>query len=259
MQKILLILALLSPLASLQAQTAEEKGHAIAVEVHERDNGWVDLTADMQMILRNKQGDKSERFLRMSFLEVEDDGDKSLTLFETPRDVKGTAFLSYTHALEDDDQWLYLPALKRVKRIASSNKSGPFMGSEFAYEDLSSQEVEKYNYRWLRDEEINGKTAWVIERIPVYQNSGYTRQVVWINQQIYQPVRIEFYDRKDALLKTLTYGEYQQYEDQFWRPTTMDMVNHQTGKGTTLVWENYLFKTGLSANDFHLNRLKSMR
>ena len=139
----------------------------------------------MKMILRNRQGQESLRDIRIKTLEVSGDGDKSLSIFDNPRDIKGTAFLSYTHALKPDDQWLFLPALKRTKRIASANKSGPFMGSEFAYEDLTSQEVEKYSYKWLRDELIDDRDTWVIETYPQYENSGYTRRVVWMDQTMY--------------------------------------------------------------------------
>ena len=260
MQKCLLLaLLLILPLHSVIAQTAEEKGLAIATEADRRDTGWIDQRADFIMILRNKQGQESKRSLRIKTLEVEGDGDKSLIIFDTPRDVKGTAFLSYTHALKADDQWLYLPALKRVKRISSANKSGPFMGSEFAYEDLTSQEIEKYTYKWLRDEKINGHDTFVIERYPLYKNSGYTRQIAWLDKTMYQPVKVEFYDRKNALLKTLTFSDYKRYIDQFWRPDSMDMINHQTGKTTTLQWENYQFKNGFSDRDFDRNTLKRAR
>jgi len=147
----LLIALLLMPSAAT-AETPAEKGLAIAIEADKRDGGWHDSESSLTMILRNKHGDESRREIRGKSLEVHDDGDKTLTIFDTPRDVKGTAFLNYTHKAGDDDQWLYLPALKRVKRIASRNKSGSFMGSEFAYEDIASQEVEKYTYKWLRDE-----------------------------------------------------------------------------------------------------------
>ena len=128
---------------------------------------------------------QSRRELHISTLEVDGDGDKSLTVFDSPRDVKGTAFLSHTHATEPDEQWLYLPALKRVKRISSRNKSGSFMGSEFAYEDISSQELEKYRYKWLRDETLDDRHTVVVEYYPVYENSGYTRQIVWNRQRVH--------------------------------------------------------------------------
>src|SRR5210317_1218852 len=193
---LLLILASL-PFCAL-AQSDQERGLEIAVEADRRDTGFQDSRAAMKMILRNRQGDESIRLIRVRTLEQLDDGDKSLTIFDKPADVKGTNFLAFTHKTGPDDQWLYLPALKRVKRISSRNKSGPFMGSEFAYEDLSSQEVEKYTYKYLRDEACGELQCFVIERIPVDRYSGYTRQIVWIDQQEYRPQKIVFYDRKDA-------------------------------------------------------------
>ena len=133
----------------LLAQSAEEKGLEIAKESERRDQGFEDSEQTLLMVLRNRHGQETTREIRGRTLEVADDGDKSMIIFDSPKDVEGTALLTYSHKAEDDDQWLYLPALKRVKRIASNNKSGPFMGSEFAFEDLSSQEVEKYTYKYL--------------------------------------------------------------------------------------------------------------
>jgi len=190
---------------------------------------------------------------------VEGDGDKSLSIFDEPADVRGTAMLTYAHGLQPDDQWLYLPALKRVKRISSRNKSGPFMGSTFAYEDLGSQEVEKYSYNYLRDEACGEWTCHVLERFPAYEYSGYTRQVVWVDTEAYRMVRTEYYDRKNALLKTLVAGDYQQYLGHYWRPGTMYMENHQTGQSTLLEWTDYRFRTGLSDGDFHSQTLKRVQ
>jgi len=254
---LLVILASLPLLAV--AETDEEKGLAIAIEADKRDTGWQNQTASLEMILRNRHGQESKRNIRTKTLEVSGDGDKALSIFDSPRDIKGTAFLSYTHALIPDEQWLYLPALKRVKRISSNNKSGPFMGSEFSYEDLSSQEVEKYSYKYLRTEKINGREAFVIERKPAYKHSGYTLLVTWLDTEMYQPLKIEFYDRKKALLKTLTASGHQQYEGQFWRPANMSVVNHLTKKSTDLHWKDYRFKTGLTDRDFDRNSLKRAR
>ena len=243
----------------VHAQTPEEKGLAIAREMERRDSGWKDQRASLVMTLRNRQGQESRRELRISTLEVDGDGDKSLTLFESPRDVKGTAFLSFTHATEPDEQWLYLPALKRVKRISSRNKSGSFMGSEFAYEDLASQEVDKFRYKWLRDEALDGKQTMVVEYFPEYEHSGYTRQVVWIDKEIWRIVKAEYHDRRNALLKTLTIEGYRQYLDRFWRADAMHMVNNQTGKSTRIEWNDYRLGTGLTDRDFDRNALKRAR
>ena len=147
-----------------QTKTPEEQGTAIALEADLRDSGFGDWVADLQMVLRNQHGEESKRQMRSRNLEMEKDGDRSMVVFDQPRDVKGTAFLSFTHRSGPDDQWLYLPALKRVKRIASNNRSGPFMGSEFAYEDIASQEVEKYTYKYIGEETIDGEVAYVVER-----------------------------------------------------------------------------------------------
>ena len=252
-----LLLCLLPCLAV--AGTPEEQGLSIALEADRRDTGFGSYTNDVKMILRNKQGQESVREIRSKTLEVDGDGDKSLVIFDEPRDVAGTALLSFTHKEGPDDQWLYLPALKRVKRISSDNKSGPFMGSEFAYEDIASQEVEKYTYKYLRDETLDGLDVFVFERYPNDKKSGYTRQIIWLDKEHYKERKIEYYDRKQALLKTLTLNDYKQFKDTFWRAQDMLMVNHQTGKNTRLLQSNYDFNADLIDRDFDKNSLKRAR
>ena len=259
MKGIILLFSLIAFSGAALAETPEEKGLAIAVEADKRDQGWGDQATTSKMILRNSQGAESTREIRGKALEVKGDGDKSLTIFDTPRDVKGTAFLSFTHSLKSDEQWLYLPALKRVKRISSSNKSGPFMGSEFSYEDISSQEVAKYKYKFIKDDKFNDRDVFVMERYPQYKKSGYTKQVVWMDKKMYQPLKIEFYDRKKSLLKTLTQHEHKKYLDKYWRAGRLEMINHQTGKSTTLFWKSYKFKNGFTSRDFDRNSLKRAR
>ena len=256
----LVLLGTLMPGGSAVAQTVgSPTGLEVAQEADRRDTGFGDQAAELMMVLRNRNGDESSRRMRNLTLEVDGDGDKTLVIFDQPNDVKGTAFLNYTHRDGPDDQWLYLPALRRVKRIASNNKSGPFMGSEFAYEDISSQEIEKYTYEFLRAEDLEGTSTFVIQRIPVDKRSGYTRQIVWYDQAEYRLRKVDYYDRKDELLKTLTYHDYAQYLDQFWRSARMEMVNHQTGKSTTLEWAGYEFQAGMSDRDFDQSALRRAR
>ncbi|MGR9100763.1 MAG: outer membrane lipoprotein-sorting protein [Gammaproteobacteria bacterium] len=259
MKNILPALALLIYWGQGYALTDEEKGLEIITEADRRDTGFGDSRAVLKMILKNRHGDETTRSLEIKTLEVIGDGDKSLSVFDNPRDVKGTAFLSFTHALEPDDQWLYLPALKRVKRISSSNKSGPFLGSEFAFEDLTSFEVPKYKYKYLRDEAVDGRDCFVIELFPQYEHSGYVREIAWVDKERYIILKIDYYDRKNDLLKTLEYKGYRQYLDRYWRADEMLMTNHQTGKSTALVWENYRFRAGLTDRDFDRNSLKRAR
>jgi len=243
----------------LYAQSSEQKAMEIVIAADQRDSGWKHVTAEMEMILRNRSGKESLRKITNRTLEVSGDGDKSLSLFKEPRDVQGTAMLTFSHGLEPDDQWLYLPSVKRVKRISSKNKSGPFMGSEFAFEDLSSQEIEKYSYKYIGEEACGeGYQCHIIERFPQYKNSGYTRQVVWIDKEHYRNIKVDYYDRKGALLKTLEFFGYQAYPGNFWRADRFEMLNHQTGKSTTLNWMNYDFESPMDEADFNQNALKRL-
>ncbi|MBS0149895.1 MAG: outer membrane lipoprotein-sorting protein [Nitrospira sp.] len=254
---IAIVLALLAP--SVYAETPEEKGYAIAKETDKRDSGFGDSSNDSVFVLRNAQGEESIREFTIKTLEVPGDGDKDLGIFHRPADVKGTAVLTFSHGLRQDDQWLFLPELKRIKRISSVNKSGPFLGSEFAFEDIASWEMDKYKYRYLRDEVLEGNDCFVVENIPAYEYSGYSKQVEWVDKTIYQPRKIEFYDRKNALLKTLTFYDYQQYLGQYWRASRLEMVNHQNGKSTTLARRNYKFQNGFRESDFSESALKSVQ
>lgn len=243
------------------AETAAEKGRAIAEEGDRRNQGWEDGEVQAVMILRNKQGEESVRQMRVRSLEIQNDGDMGIVVFDEPKDVAGTALLTHAHEVGNDDQWLYLPALKRVKRIASGNRSGPFMGSEFSYEDLSSQTIDKYTYNYLRDEPCPAhpeQMCFVSERMPKDEDSGYTKQVAWVDQEEYRVWKVEYYDRKESLLKTMTIEDFDQYLGQYWRPTVVEMLNHQTGKSTTMKWSNYEFKVGFSDRDFDKDSLKNI-
>jgi hypothetical protein len=255
---------ILAPL-SLNADQTElpadkkEKGLAIAKLADKADIGFENFTVKIKMVLTNKHGKQSTREMKTYTKEGVGDGDQTIIVFETPRDLRGSAVLTYTHKTKSDDQWLYLPALKRVKRIASENKSGSFMGSEFAYEDLASQEVEKYTYEYLKDEKLNGEDCYVINRFPVDKHSGYTKITTWIHKKRHTPEKMVYYDRKEALLKTLNFNSYKQYIDKFWRAAKFEMINHQRGKKTVLEWNGYKFKQTLKANMFTPNGMKKLR
>ena len=133
------------------------------------------------------------------------------------------------------------------------------MGSEFAYEDITSQEVDKYDHLYVRDEVLDGLDCFVLERRPRYKKSGYKRQFVWIDKEHYRPIQIVFHDRKDSVLKTLNFSDYQLYNDKFWRADKMLMTNHITGKSTVLEWSNYRLGTGLEDSQFNKNALKRIK
>jgi outer membrane lipoprotein-sorting protein len=234
-------------------ETPEEKGLRIAIAADKQDEGFHSYTAVGQMILRDKQGRESLRDFHFKMLEVPDDGNKSLITFDRPSDIRHTALLTITHKVGDDDQWLYLPALKRVKRISSSNRSGAFLASEFAYEDFAVPPVERYSYKWLRDEPCPGATdlaCHVTERYSTNDRSGYSRQVTWLDQSQYRVFKIDYYDRKNSHLKTLIISDYRQYEGRYWRASNLSISNYQTGKSTLLTWSDYEFGVDLRDSQF---------
>jgi len=246
------------------AKTPEDKGLAIFKETDRRDHGYGDTVAKLEMVLTNRSGKKSRRSLKIKTFEMEDPkvGDKSLVVFDRPRDVKGTVFLTHSKILKPDDQWLFLPALTkkgRVKRISSKNKSGPFMGSEFSYEDMSAREVGKYSYKWLRDEPCDLGECYVVEAYPLYKRSGYKKQINWIDKKEFRIWKTEFYNRRGSLLKTLTMSDFRLYLKKYWRAHDLFMENKLTGKTTRLKWSRYEFRKGLREQDFSKARIKTVK
>ena len=247
--------------SAANANTPQQQGYEVAARSDRSDRGFSDSRVQLTMVLRNAAGKETSRTLYLNTLEVADEslGDRSLIVFETPADIDGTALLSHARILEPDDQWLYLPALKRVKRISSVNKSGPFVGSEFAFEDFTALELNKFDYRYVGEEACGDLVCDVVERQPRYEHSGYTRQLSWIDQQTFQVRKVEFYDRRGDLLKTLELTDYRKYEGGYWRAHRLAMVNHQTGKSTDLLYSDYEFQTGLSEQDFVKGTLRRVR
>lgn len=257
-------LAIIAPLSAAPLSTGQGdngKGFEISARSDRSDTGFGDSTAKLTMVLHNAAGERTERNLSLRTLEKESEevGDKSLIVFDSPADINGTALLSHAKILDADNQWLFLPALKRIKRISSVNKSGPFVGSEFAFEDFTSQELNKFNYKYLRSEACSELMCDVVERTPRYEHSGYTRQVTWVDQKLYQVRRVEFYDRRGAQLKILTMDDYRQYKGKYWRAHKMHMKNLRTNKRTELVYSDYQFANGFKKRDFHKTTLNRIR
>jgi hypothetical protein len=211
----------------------------------------------MEMTLINSADEKIVRKISGATLEKED-GDKSLTIFLSPADVKGTKLLTHKHNAinKDDDQWLYLPALRRIKRISSKNKSGSFMGSEFAYEDITIPHYTKFQYEKGEVKKIKIDNIEYFEgvRIPKNKNSGYTKQYTLTNVKTNLIYIIKYFDKKKELLKTATF-EYKNIKG-LDRISKITMINHQSKKSTILKWLEDDIKLNLSDNDFNKRILK---
>ncbi|GAB4019579.1 MAG: outer membrane lipoprotein-sorting protein [Bdellovibrio sp.] len=256
MKKLILLSMLFNQLAF--AESAEEKGLRIAQEIEKRNEGFVGESSKMEMVLVDAYGAKTVRLMDGKIKEIIGDGDKSLSVFLNPQDVKGTKMLTHSHKSDDDDQWLYLPSLRRVKRISSSSKSASFMGSEFSYEDLGSQEVEKYNYVFIKDETVGGDKTWVLERTPK-KSSGYSKMKLWVSQTYYNPIKIEYYDRKNELLKVAEFKDFKIYNvknKKLYRASSIHMKNIQTKKESVITWSDRKLGVSFSDKDFAQERLK---
>ncbi len=236
------------------AQSAADKGRAIAEKADMADSGWGDAKASLTMLLATKAGQSATRQLAFQSLEAKG-GDQSVLRFVAPKDVQDTALLTHAKAAGPDDQWIYLPALKRTTRISGTTKASPFMGSEFAYEDFVAADVDKYSYSYVRDEPCGPLTCAVVERVPTYDGSGYTKQIVWIDREAWRAQKIDFVNKRGQLAKTLTTSGWRHYQGRFWRAQELLMVNHLTGARTTLKWGDFAFKTGLSAQSFNSTSL----
>lgn len=235
----------------LYAQTSLD----IAKKSYEVMSGYKSSISKTTMILKNSSGEENIRKLEIKKLENED-GDKSLIEFLYPSDIKDTKLLSYEIIGGDDQQWLYLPALKRIKRISSQNKSGSFMASEFSYEDIASQNYKNYTY----DDKVentakDGKKYFKITRIPKDENSGYSQQILWIESGTYLASFGEYYDKNKRLLKKISFLEYQKIHN-IYRIKKINMFNVQNGKTSILSWDEDKINLSLDVNEFTQRVLK---
>lgn len=258
MKQFIFALCILMTATPAMALTPEERGLQIAVETDQRDSGFRDYVVDGEMILEDGAGNSARRVFTMNTFEVEDDGDKRVVVFSDPPDLSGMVSLTHSHGLEPDDQWLYLPALRRTKRLAARDKTGSFAGSEFAFEDISTFEVKKYTYRYLRDEVQDNRDCFVLEDIPAYPYSGYSRIVEWVDKEIYQPRLLVYFDRTGRELKELRLSDYRQFEGRYWRPMKSVMRDLRTGAVSTINWSDYRFGTGLDDGDFRSTALRRL-
>jgi outer membrane lipoprotein-sorting protein len=227
----------------------------IAKKSYDVVSGYKSSISKTTMILKNRSGEENIRKLEIKKFE-NNKGDKSLITFLYPNDIKDTKLLSHEKIAKDDKQWLYLPALKRVKRISSRNKSGSFMASEFSYEDISSQNYKNYTYGdSVNKLNKNGKEFYEITRIPKDKNSGYSKQIVWIDTKRFLAKFGDYYDKNGKLLKKVEFLEYQKI-DNIYRIKKMNMINVQNGKSSMLIWDDDKINQNLKEKEFTKRVLK---
>ncbi len=182
-----------------------------------------------------------------------------LLKFLEPPDVKGTAFLIHEHKDRDDDMWFYLPALRRVKRLAASGKAGAFMGSDFSNYDIGGGEVEDWVYRIVGSDTLNGHFVWIVEALPrspeVVKKTGYTKQVKWVDPQTLIVWQTDCYDRTGEKFKRIRVEDAQKIEG-VWFEKRIVAENLDSGHRSIMEFHILEVNPALPADLFSLRALK---
>lgn len=227
---------------------AQLTGTQIIEKAYNRETGS-DQTSVLTMTLTNESGQTRVRKIQQYSKDL-GDTEKSIMFFLTPADVKNTSFMNWSYDDDKaDDQWIYLPALKKVKRISSDSKSDYFMGSDFTYDDLGDRKLNADNHKLLREETINGKQCYVVESKSKDEDYMYSKTITWIDKSNFIGVKKEFYDEDGELLKILSIKKVEQIAG-FDIVTNSEMKNVQKNHSTTMVLNNVKIDTGISAEQF---------
>jgi outer membrane lipoprotein-sorting protein len=257
-----LALAVFLATPAAPARADDAKAREIMQQVNDRDDGD-NQTSEVRMVLIDKAGNKRTRELK-SFRKDKGKDTLSIMFFEAPADVKGTGFLTYDYdaAGKDDDQWLYLPALRKSKRIASSDKSGSFMGSDFNYSDMTKPDLQDFDYTLMKEEDLDGHKTWQLQAIPRTEakkdETGYEKSVVWVRQDNYVVVRGIRWVYKSPRLKFMKVNKLEQI-DGVWTTTEMQMVTREgqsTVHATILQFNDVRFNQKLSEDLFTVRQLE---
>lgn len=194
-------------------------------------------TVVQRMTLQDtKTGSKEKRTLKFFMTSNKNKEDKSLVVFIDPKDIKGTALLNHQHNNSEDDQWLYLPGLKKVQRVSPGGKKRYFMGTDFTFADFESEQMDNYKYTCLGEKSCSGKKCYEVEALPknstIAKNTGYSKRVLLVRNDIFATYEIDFYDRKNKKIKTLKNSKWEKVTNTVWRPQKAEMIRGNVHKTT---------------------------
>lgn len=249
-------LALAFVLAAVAVQAQQLSGRDIMKMVDDRPDGDTNY-AQMEITLVKKNGSKRVRKVESWAMDVGKDK-KTIMFFTYPGDVKGTGFLiwDYDQIGKDDDKWLYLPAMKKTRRISgASSKTDYFMGTDFTYDDMGDRNIDEDEHKLLRTEMRDGKKCWVVESVPVDNHEIYSRKVTWIAQDCLIGIRVEYYDKLNKLHRVLTVSDITEVQG-YWTKHRMEMENVQTGHKTIIVMKNLKYDMKLDDSMFTVSKLE---
>lgn len=250
--------AIVLSITAMAVRAETLSGRDIIDRAYQNSSGFNDMTHRIRMVLIDEKGARSEREMLLK-ARVDANTSQSLSIFTAPQREKGIALLT-TSQREDDEQWLYLPSTKRLKRITGSNRTSSFRGSEFTFEDLSDQKPDHYRFERVGEEPCGEMLCYVVDRFPgPEQESSYSKTRMWIDTRHFRPIKADFYDASGKHLKTLQAYDYVQFEDRFWNPSRLVMTNVNTRRATELVSVDLKINTGLKASEFTELAIRSWR
>lgn len=246
----------------LTTNAMAQTGREIAQKVKDRPDGDT-RQSELVMKLINKRGAVRERKLSSYSVDVgEGKKDrKSMMFFQHPGDVKGTGFLTwdYDDPKRNDDKWLYLPAMKKIRRISgSSAKQDYFMGSDFTYDDMGSRNVDEDTHKLLGEENIDGYKCWRLESTPQDKREIYSKKIALIRQDCLIPIEVEYYDKMGKLHRCLKLSDITKVEG-FWTAQKLHMTNVQTGHQTIIEIKNPRYNISLEEAKFNVTTLEKGR
>lgn len=227
---------------------AQMAGKEIMEAVYNNPTGE-NIQGQLEMRLINKQGDTRIRELQQ-FIKNEGEIEKTIMFFLSPADVRNTSFMNWSYSDgRDDDQWIYLPALKRVKRISSDSKSDYFMGSDFTYDDLGDRHPNVDSHKLLGEEEINGYDCYMVESTPKDEDYMYSKTVTWVIKENFIGIKRDFYDEDGDLLKTLQIKKFEKISG-YWVILKTAMHNVQKDHRTEMIFSEVRLDQPISSNKF---------
>lgn len=246
--KALVLLAVFA-LTAATAALAEPTGAALMQAVYDRPQGK-DMSGLLTMTLIDSKGKERVRSIKQ-ILGTYGSVDKKLMVFQSPADVRGTSFMnwSYAEAGRSDDQWIYLPALKRVKRISSEGRGDYFMGSDFTYDDLGDRHPSADTHTLTGSETIDGDPCWVVESVPKSPTDLYSRTVTWVSKEKSVGLKRDYYDKRGTLLKTLRVSSVELISG-VWIIKKTEMRNVQKGTSTRMEFTDVRINTGITDSSF---------
>jgi outer membrane lipoprotein-sorting protein len=233
-------------------------GREIAQNVYDRDTGdSVHVLVRMDLI--ESDGSVKNRIVEGWGTDTENDLSHMVLVFHRPASVQGTRFLVKERDERDDDQWIYLPALKRVRRIAASEEDSSFMGTDFTYGDMESREVDEDTHRLLREESFGGRECYVVQSVPKEpEDSQYSKRVQWVAKEIWVPMKAEFYDKNEKHLKTMTVQDLQKVQG-YWTTMKTRMKNVQSGHATEVTVDKIRYNEEMKDSLFTTRFLETGR